>query len=333
MGGINTYRFMKEHLHKDSYNIKCFADNNPLKWGTYLEGIKVLPINEAFSHYNGEAVIISCGEGDEILNQLKEYGVPVERVCIPDVSVLSENDVEFIKSNLKKFERFYDDLSDEKSKCVLTGLLNYKLTHNLEYIQNIADDTNEQYFDPNLIKYTSDDVFVDCGAYTGDTAEIYVKYNDGKYKEIICFEADKDNCSIIRKNCIGYNIRLENLACWNEKTELMFDKVGSGSGAVIETNKAKHEMVSIMADTIDHVLNGNKATFIKMDIEGAEYKALIGAVDTIQRYKPTLMISVYHKQDDLIRLPMLIYSMNQDYSFYLRHYRRMSMQETVLYAL
>lgn len=70
-----------------------------------------------------------------------------------------------------------------------------------------------------------------------------------------------------------------------------------------------------------------------MDIEGAEYKALLGAVDTIQKWHPILMVSVYHKYDDLVKIPALIHSMNEDYEFYLRHYRSKSIQETVLYAV
>lgn len=78
---------------------------------------------------------------------------------------------------------------------------------------------------------------------------------------------------------------------------------------------------------------GGRITYIKMDIEGAEYQALMGAADVIQRDMPTLMISVYHKQDDLIKIPLLIKSLNYRYKLYLRHYRSMSIQETVLYAV
>lgn len=58
-----------------------------------------------------------------------------------------------------------------------------------------------------------------------------------------------------------------------------------------------------------------------------------GGRHIIERDKPVLMISVYHKQDDLLKLPSLIRSINYEYVFYLRHYRCMSIQETILYAL
>ena len=60
-------------------------------------------------------------------------------------------------------------------------------------------------------------------------------------------------------------------------------------------------------------------TFLKMDIEGAEYNALLGAEQTIRRHSPKLAICVYHGYDDLWRIPALIESFNPNYTFYLRH--------------
>ena len=87
----------------------------------------------------------------------------------------------------------------------------------------------------------------------------------------------------------------------------------------------------VPADSIDHVLNGERATFIKMDIEGSEYQALLGAEQTIKKYHPRLAISLYHKPEDVLEIPYLIHKMNPDYRFIIRHYAS-NMTETVLYA-
>ena len=84
-------------------------------------------------------------------------------------------------------------------------------------------------------------------------------------------------------------------------------------------------------DTIDNVLNGRRATFIKMDIEGAEYRALLGAEETIRKYKPRMALSVYHKPQDIIEIPALLYGYNEDYKFALRQYSSIA-DETVLYV-
>ena len=81
-----------------------------------------------------------------------------------------------------------------------------------------------------------------------------------------------------------------------------------------------------MDDVVDE-----KVTFIKMDIEGAEYEALLGAKETIQKNKPKLAISIYHKPEDIISIPKLIKSMVPNYRLYIRHYSNAD-NETVLYA-
>jgi FkbM family methyltransferase len=320
------------HCNLDS-TIKYFVDNNPLKQGTDLNGIKILSCDEAFANYNDEVVLITCGEGDEIIRQLKSYNVPEEKIFIPDISAIDETDSDFFNKHINLLDDFYDALGDDKSRKVLAGIMNYKMTHDMKYISEIADNAEEQYFDDELIHYTEEDIFLDCGGYTGDTVEAYVKYNGGKYKKVICMEADRDNCNIIRGKADNFKLQIEEKACWSEKCKLTFDKVGSGSGHVMVDGKPLKETVSVEADTIDNIAGKDKIAFIKMDIEGAEYDALMGARRVIERDKPTLMISVYHKQDDLLRIPALILSMNYDYKFYLRHYRSMSVQETVLYAV
>ena len=321
----------------ENCSVKCFADNNPLKQGTFLGGIPVLSCEEAFKDYRNELVLISCGEGDEIIRQLGVFGIPEEHIYIPDISAVDESDSAYIKKHIKQYSHFYDELADVKSKKVLMAVVNYKLTHNIQFIKEIADPAEDQYFDRELVCFDEKDVFLDCGGYTGDTVWQYLQHNDGNYQSIISVEADHDNCEIIQKmfSQSAASVRGEviEIACWNEKTSLLFDKIGSGSGTLDIKANSTTEKVTVNADTIDHMLNGQRVSFIKMDIEGAEYKALLGAVNTIQRWKPVLMISAYHKQDDLLKLSALIKSMNEDYKLYLRHYRCMSVQETVLYAI
>ncbi len=76
----------------------------------------------------------------------------------------------------------------------------------------------------------------------------------------------------------------------------------------------------VIVRTIDNVLDGQKATFIKMDIEGAELVALKGAKKTLQMYKPKLAISLYHNNRDILEIPIWLKETVPDYKFYLRHY-------------
>jgi hypothetical protein len=114
---------------------------------------------------------------------------------------------------------------------------------------------------------------------------------------------------------------------WNETTELKFNSEGTMASCVSDAGNTIVEV-----DTIDNILQGQRATFIKMDIEGAELNALKGAEQTIKKYKPKLAICVYHKADDFTTIPQYIKSLVPEYKLYFRVHR-CSPQESVLYAV
>ena len=72
--------------------------------------------------------------------------------------------------------------------------------------------------------------------------------------------------------------------------------------------------------TVDRLLEGNGATFIKMDIEGEELKAIKGAEKTIRDYNPKMLVSAYHRNEDLITLPKAVLEINPHYKIYMRHF-------------
>ena len=95
---------------------------------------------------------------------------------------------------------------------------------------------------------------------------------------------------------------------------------------------AAEEIDIIWTAAIDDIVGEEKVTFIKLDVEGAELKALQGAEQTIRRYRPRLAVSIYHKPEDVIEIPKYILSLHEDYRMYIRHYQ-MSACETILYAV
>lgn len=77
---------------------------------------------------------------------------------------------------------------------------------------------------------------------------------------------------------------------------------------------------------------GIAPTYIKMDIEGAEAEALLGAKESIEKNKPKLAICLYHKPDDIFKLPLLVHKINPLYKMYIRHYSNYH-TDTLLYAV
>jgi FkbM family methyltransferase len=116
-------------------------------------------------------------------------------------------------------------------------------------------------------------------------------------------------------------------ACYSKKSTVCFTS-GFTSSAITD----KEGGVMIETETIDNVVGNDKATYIKMDIEGAELDALKGSRNTILRCRPKLAVCVYHKEEDLITIPQYILSLHNNYSLYLRHYGTIS-TEVVLYAV
>ena len=70
--------------------------------------------------------------------------------------------------------------------------------------------------------------------------------------------------------------------------------------------------------TIDKLLDGRRATAVKMNIEGSELDALKGAEETIRRWRPRLMVAGYHKTWDFWEVPELM--LEAGYAVYLRSY-------------
>ena len=119
---------------------------------------------------------------------------------------------------------------------------------------------------------------------------------------------------------------------WNNRAKLSFKKKPKANGSCIIENDDNLDMIEVIDLDGYFEREGVIPTYIKMDIEGAEHKALEGAKKIIANNKPRLAISIYHKQEDLWDLPKLILNIRPDYKFFIRHYT-MGFADTVLYAV
>ncbi|WPR71618.1 FkbM family methyltransferase [Flavobacterium sp. NG2] len=240
-------------------------------------------------------------------------------------------DYKFIEDNLDAFYFSYQLLNDDVSKETFVGYLNGKLTLRCDGIYGLIN--KEQYFVKDIINLSENEVFIDAGAYNGDTLLKFINSVNGKYKEIICFEPDSNSYSKLTNRVKGDNIRnvrTINKGVWSGKKALRFNSNDCNAERSYLSESLGE--IEVQCDSIDNVLNGQEATFIKMDIEGAEMEALKGAEETIKKYKPKLAICAYHKPTDLILIPQYIKLLNPDYKFYLRQHLHIT-QELVLYAI
>ena len=188
-----------------------------------------------------------------------------------------------------------------------------------------------QYFDLDELPRYEKEVFLDVGSLDGMTALRFLNWAGDSGKRVYCFEPDEKNIEKVSKNLkneieAGY-AKIIPYGAWNQKTTLKFKATGNGVSMVTDDG------VSINASTIDEEIPaGEPVSFIKMDIEGSELRALIGAENTIKRNHPKLAISAYHKPEDILTLANEILQIDDSYRFYLRHYS-LTDEETVLYGL
>lgn len=202
-------------------------------------------------------------------------------------------------------------------------------------ILNVGAVTDElyqqQYFDKELMRPCQDEIFVDGGCYDCSTDRLFNKWCGGGYKKIYAFEPDAKNY----ERCMGAarqiaNMELINRGLWSREETLYFAGNADQGSKIIETEG--QDVMTVPVAAIDDVAGGEKVTFIKMDVEGAELEALKGARKTIEKHHPRLAISVYHKPEDIWEIPAYILSLSKDYRLYIRHYQ-LSKNETILYAV
>lgn len=190
-----------------------------------------------------------------------------------------------------------------------------------------------QYFDADIVCPMEEEIFVDGGAYDLDTARTFQEWCGGQYNGIFAFEPDKYNFDWCRKMVAENPIErltLLNKGCWNREETLYFSATG-GQGSRIIGEDSKN-VVKIEAVAIDDIVKNDAVTYIKLDVEGAELRALEGAKECIKRCHPRLAVCLYHKPEDIIEIPSYILSLSGEYQFYIRHYQ-LSEFETVLYAV
>lgn len=199
-----------------------------------------------------------------------------------------------------------------------------------KYAEVLIGVLGNQYFD--VFPAENDEIVCDCGAYDGTTEMQISDWTSNSYTKIYAFEPNEMNCNMCKNfyaNNNLKNIELIKKGTWSENTTLYFsmDEESTGGRLLEEGTNC------VPVTTIDSVVSEKeKVTYIKMDVEGAELQSLKGAKETIMRDTPKLAICIYHRQDDLWKIPEYILSLNKKYRFYIRHYCSYY-YETVLYAV
>ena len=308
-----------------------FDDDSPVMAESTLhlretEQVHAKDIDSVLPAYNVVLGFVKAyGNMDSIAAKLKNARSVSYLSEIFDMELISHS---FVLKNKAFFKDFYDNLLDQHSKDSFVAYLMSKTRQDMKYLPAIFDKI--QYFPKGLFELNGNESYFDCGAFTGDTIAEFLKATGGGYDHIWAAEPDSSNYSELMQyieNESLKNVDIVNKGIYSHAGKLPFQEDGSMLSMITEASEHFIEV-----DTIDNISAGKPVTYIKMDVEGAELMALMGAEQTIRKYKPVLGISIYHKERDLIDIPTYIKETVPEYKFYFRVHKKLAI-DTVLYGV
>lgn len=313
------YYFPGKSIALNGRNVPCILND------------ELVGSNEEYNIVSGS---ISYEEFGAFKSMLKSNFNIVEYVDFAKKRTITKK---FLEDNRSAINNIYESLADEKSKKVFGAYLEGRLTGNPEKL--IAERLNKDYlYDWELIGLKKDDVVLDAGAYYGDTVEEIIRYLGGKgCKEIICIEPDTSSCRKLKDMTSTLNCDISVFECglFRQTKKMRFSDGGNLGSSLIDEG-----IKEIQVFSLDEFVSNKDAydiSIIKMDIEGAEYDALMGGEMFIKKYLPKMAVCIYHTNYDIINIYNFFDSINktigtEQYRLYLRQHSD-SLEETVLYAI
>jgi FkbM family methyltransferase len=319
-------------LRKIGIEPLAFADNNSALWNQSVDGITVLSPEDAAQKFGNQAVFVVTIWGACSTHKLAHTREQLQRLnCskvvsvgflfwkypetfLPHYSLDLPHKVFQERENIKKVFSLW---ADEQSRQEYLAQLRWRMFLDFDALPNPI--VQEQYFIQDFFTLSPTDVYVDCGAYNGDTIQAFLRHQDSFFGKIIALEPDPKNFEKLQRyvstlpNTIKEKVTILPLAASKQKTKLRFASTGTSSSLITDSGTLEIDCISL-----DEVLADCLPTFIKIDIEGAELDALAGSKEIIQNASPILTICAYHCQDHLWQIPLFIHSLSNKYRFFLR---------------
>jgi FkbM family methyltransferase len=323
-----------------SAGIRClaFADNNADLWNSTVDGLEVLPPLDAVRRYGQSACfVVTVFNSAQSRKQLADMGCL--RV-IPFISLawkyhallfaaLGVELPSILREQEAEIRACYSILADDSSRREFCEQLRWRYWLDYEQL-SYPHESSGTYF---LVPSIEDEVFVDCGAFDGDSVNAFLKFSHGRFSEIVAVEPDPGNRVALSKfigtlpasirgriTVFPYGLGIQNSSVGFNATTSAASRISSGGEVAIECRR------------LDDLPWPKTPTYIKMDIEGAEPKALLGGRALLSSSRPVLAVCVYHQGRHLWQIPNLIRSISEDYDIFLRRYAEESW-EMVCYGV
>lgn len=329
----NTAQIYQEGLKRLVKLPVCgYCDNEPSKWGKTFGGREILSPEQFYQMQDKDTVVLLCTPQENVIlsvgRQLEEKGVMWYRL-----------DEAIFKVYKEEVMRCYDLLEDDLSKESYAHIIDCRMKNRMPKERYISRDP---YFALRPFQAYGEEVFVDCGAYTGDTIEQYLWRKNAAFEKIIAFEPDAGNYKALgyrmerlkkEWNLAEDKVEMHNCAVGHKNGQAAFAAKGTMSsmtGAFLSDEESAGGVTNASVVSLDDFLDG-PYTFLKADIEGFEYNMLKGAQKGISKYRPLIAVCIYHNAADLFQIQLLLHELMPDYKFAVRHHS-ITFDESILYA-
>lgn len=289
-----------------------FASDGFVRSRTF-RGFPVISYSDAKEKFGDFLTLISFGsQRPEVIENFIKIAEERETYSV-DVPVYGDNifNRDFYDAHKNEIEKVKSYLSDEKSKKTYENIINFKLTGDINLLLDCQEERAEAFAE--ILNLSDNEIYMDLGAFTGDTVKEFTE-NVQSYRKIYAAEPDVKNFTKLQNNTSGLkDIELFNVCISDADGEITFSKHGGRNGTT-DDNGIKTECA-----TVDSILKGEPVSYIKFDVEGFEKEAINGATETIKKYKPKMLISCYHRSEDIFSIPLQIAEIRSDYKVYIRH--------------
>lgn len=311
--------------------------------GNLFRGMKVetwATIKERFGKEN-VVVLLSFGTSrPEVLENILRIKQESE-LYAPDVPAFGNTlfDRLFFESHRTEAEQVRSLFADEESRRIFDAVIHYKLTGDIDRLLQAESNFDEVWND--ILNVPPIRFAVDLGAYNGDSVQELLDRTNGSVRRVRALEPDRRNFAKL-KAYAEKETRAEvlpyALGAWSEEQTLFFDRSGNRNASLL-CNRSESlsdrpiTVTEVQATAPDNVLNGEQVDYIKYDVEGSEREAILGSSKAIRQWKPTLMVSLYHRSEDLFTLPLMIHERFPFYNaYYLRRARGIPAWDLNLYV-
>jgi len=307
----------------------CFSDNNRSVWNTTVNGVEVISPAVAVERYGQTAsFVVTVFNGSSAIRQLTEMGC--KRV-LPATPLFWKYSAEFMPDlGIGEPERIVEDeehirqcftlFADDTSRKELCDQISWRYWMEPQYLP-LPQNSGEIYFPTDLVKDNDTEVFVDCGAYDGDSIRSFLRRGHS-FSHWYALEPDAQNRALLSNFIATLPADLQQkLTVWPYAAGNMDGQVSFvATGDVASKVSSSKTGLSIESRKLDSLPLRFTPTYIKMDIEGAEPDALAGAVNLLRSAQPVLAICLYHRLEHLWQIPNLIHCLSPGYSIFLRRY-------------